>query len=250
MPLRSRLPVYLGLIPLCCWLVGCTVVARSGHRSIPVDLRSSSDVRPVVVGLDTSTPPVREVGSTIPDAIWDVLTRENVEAANKLRSEQPGERRAGLAELASRSYFREQPYLDLYIVLARYDADPIVRASALRVLNRTRAPEARSVFAEALGDASPRVLVEACKGLSNNPSPAAEERLRVLLADDTQPAAVRIAAADALRHYPGIESRRALVAVLLDRDFGVAWQSRRSLVMGTGRDFRYEQAAWLESLAN
>jgi hypothetical protein len=250
MPSRSGLLFRLGLIPLSCSLVGCTVVARSGHRSLPVELRSSSDIRPVSVGMDSSTPPPREIGTSLPDAIWDVITRENVEAANKLRSTQPGERREGLAELATRSYLRDQPYLDLFIVMGRYDPDAVVRATAVRILNRTRSPDARAVFVEALGDANPRVLVEACLGLSNNPSPAAEDRLRELLADEAQPANVRIAAADALRHFPGIETRRALVAVLLDRDFAVAWQSRRSLFLGTGRDLRYDQAAWLESLAN
>ena len=53
-----------------------------------------------------------------------------------------------------------------------------------------------------------------------------------------EPRDVRIAAADALKHYRSIDVGRALVDTLDSRDFGVAWQSRRSLIRLTGRDLR------------
>jgi hypothetical protein len=59
---------------------------------------------------------------------------------------------------------------------------------------------------------------------------------------------VRIAAADALRRYPNLDVARNLVEYLSEQDFGVAWQSHLSLEILTGRDFRYDQGAWLAYL--
>jgi hypothetical protein len=60
---------------------------------------------------------------------------------------------------------------------------------------------------------------------------------------------VRIAAAAALNHYRKIEVARALTARLGERDFSVAWQARNSLRRLTGKDFRYNEARWLEYLS-
>jgi hypothetical protein len=59
---------------------------------------------------------------------------------------------------------------------------------------------------------------------------------------------VRIAAADALKHYRALDAARALVDTLDSRDFGVAWQSRRSLIRLTGRDLNYDEGQWLQFL--
>ena len=40
----------------------------------------------------------------------------------------------------------------------------------------------------------------------------------------------------------------ALISVLRDREFGVSWQARWSLKLMTGKDYRYDQAAWLTFL--
>ena len=45
-----------------------------------------------------------------------------------------------------------------------------------------------------------------------------------------------------------LEVARALVNTLGSRDFGVAWQSRQTLRSLTGRDLRYDEAAWLAYL--
>ena len=66
----------------------------------------------------------------------------------------------------------------------------------------------------------------------------------------TRPKDVRIAAADALRNYRNLDSARTLVNLLNERDFGIAWQSHRSLVLLTRRDLRYDQAAWLQFLSS
>ena len=72
--------------------------------------------------------------------------------------------------------------------------------------------------------------------------------LMKLLADDKQPRDVRIACADALREYKQSDVAQSLIRVLSDRDFGVAWQARRSLNLMTANDFRYDQTAWLKYL--
>ena len=60
---------------------------------------------------------------------------------------------------------------------------------------------------------------------------------------------VRLAVADALRHYRDPTVTRALIATLNGKDFGVAWQARQSLRMITGRDFRYNERAWSDHVA-
>ena len=59
---------------------------------------------------------------------------------------------------------------------------------------------------------------------------------------------VRIAAADALKHYHKVEVARSLANTLGGRDFGVAWQAHETLIYPTGQDMRYDEAAWLAYL--
>jgi hypothetical protein len=63
--------------------------------------------------------------------------------------------------------------------------------------------------------------------------------------DATESRDVRIAATDAVKYYKTVEVARALSGLVTDRDFSVAWQARRSLVYMTGRDFGYDEGAWL-----
>ena len=49
------------------------------------------------------------------------------------------------------------------------------------------------------------------------------------LGNQTEQKDVRIAAAEALRHYRQINVARVLAGTLVGRDFGIAWQSRWSL---------------------
>jgi HEAT repeat protein len=60
---------------------------------------------------------------------------------------------------------------------------------------------------------------------------------------------VRIAAADALRCYRTDEVAHALIDVLDDADFAVAWQARQSLRLMTAYDFHYDERAWLVYLS-
>ena len=160
----------------------------------------------------------------------------------------PDERRVGINHLADRGFGRHEPYTDRYMQVAQYDSDWLVRATAIRALNRSREQRATPVFIKALDDAHPLVRQEAAKGLANVPDPGAAAALARIVANQSEPRDVRIAAADALKHYRTIDVGRALVDTLDSRDFGVAWQSRRSLIRLTGRDLRYDEGAWLSYL--
>lgn len=132
-----------------------------------------------------------------------------------------------------------------------------MRAAAVRALNRSRDRDAIPVYIRALEDKSELVRLEAAKALANIPDDRAiaplmqhlEGRLEVRVGDRTEMQQenrdVRIACADALRNFRRLDVAQALIRVLQDQDFGVAWQARQSLNLITGRDFRYSQTAWL-----
>jgi hypothetical protein len=82
------------------------------------------------------------------------------------------------------------------------------------------------------------------------PDPAAAPVLVRLVADPAQDRDVRIWAADALQHYRTLEVARTLALQLGSREFGVAWQSRKSLVALTGQDMNYDENAWLNYLTS
>ena len=158
-------------------------------------------------------------------------------------------RRQGINDLLRWDFAQGGPYVRRYRQIAKNDPDPLVRSVALRALNRARDPDARPLFIEALSDPSDLVRLEGAKALVNLPDPAAIEPLIRLVANPEEDRDIRIAAAEALKHYKKIEVARALIPRLNERDFGVSWQARRSLRRMTGRDFLYDEAAWLEYAA-
>lgn len=167
-------------------------------------------------------------------------------------------RRVGINGLAKRDFGELPPYTTRYAQIANSDTDYLVRATAIRSLNRARDRSAIPLFVKALEDPHVPVRLEACKALNHMPDPSAiAPLLRILnppdevssarVASFTRPAEdkdVRIAAVDALGHYRTYQVANTLVNLLSDRDFGVAWSAHRSLVAITGKDFRYDAAAW------
>jgi HEAT repeat protein len=164
-------------------------------------------------------------------------------------SDLPDERRQGINMLADRDFGRRPPYTDRYLQIAQLDPNHLVRATAIRALNRSRDDRATAVFIKAMEDVNPLVRQEAAKALANIPDPAAVPALLRSVNNPQESRDVRIAAADALKHYRSLEVARALVGTLGGREFGVAWQSRRSLVRLTGQDLRYNETEWLQYLA-
>jgi len=158
-------------------------------------------------------------------------------------------RRRGINDLVRWDFALNGPYVKRYRQIATADPDPLVRATAIRALNRARDAEARPIFIGALRDASVDVRMEAAKALNNLPDANAADPLVRVVTNPEEDRDVRIAAASALRHYKSLEVARALVPRLNEHDFAIAWQSRRSLRRITGKDLRYDEAAWLAYIA-
>ena len=162
----------------------------------------------------------------------------------------PDVRRQGIYALVSHDYGRKNPYLPEYRELAKSDEDFTVRAAAIRASNWARDRQAVPIFIAALSDANALVRWEAAKALSNIPDASAVDALRHALSDPSESRNVRVAAADALRHYRNLDVAEDLAKTLAGKDFSVAWQARQSLVRITGKDLRYDQNAWLAYLAH
>jgi hypothetical protein len=175
-------------------------------------------------------------------------------------SASPDTHRQGIVSLVTQWNFTHRPpYTTRYKQIAQNDPNETVRAMAIRALNISRDKTATPIFIAALEDDSEIVRLEAAKALANIPDPNAipallrrlEGKRDVIAGTRTsneESKEVRIAAADALRHYRTLEVARSLVNELDQRDFGVAWQSNKSLISLTGQNFDYDESAWLQYL--
>jgi hypothetical protein len=155
----------------------------------------------------------------------------------------PDVQRQGILHLCDFDHFRQGTALVLYAHEAETAKDYTVRAAALRALNRCRAKGYTALFLHNLQDDQVLVRLEASDALSNIPDPAAIRPLIDHATSDVSPD-VRIACADALRNFRTGDVVLALVDLLENRDFSVAWQARQSLELLTGVDYRYDARAW------
>jgi len=174
----------------------------------------------------------------------------NTALKNAQKMEDPASadsRREGMQFLADHEYGHHPPYTTRYQQIAAKDPDPLVRAVAVRSLNisRDHSDEAGKVFVAALADSSPLVRLEGAKALYRLPNQAAVERLLAMAASNDETKDNRIAAAEALQHYRRLDVGRTLISLLNQRDFGIAWQARRTLKRLTGKDLNYDESAWL-----
>jgi hypothetical protein len=162
----------------------------------------------------------------------------------------PDIRRKGIMGLADRPWGETPTYTRAYAAIAGDDKeDYLVRASAIRAINRSRDPVYRPLFVSNLNDSNEVVRLEACKALNRMPDPAAVPTLIKLVARQEESKDVRIAAAEALRHYKKLEVARSLISLLGERDFGIAWQAHHSLRDLTRKDLGYDEGAWLSYLS-
>ena len=184
-----------------------------------------------------------------PAAIYEFFTLDDFKlAANNLGSPNADVRRAALERVVGSRFRNEAAYVQVYRTTAQFDGDGLVRATAVRALNRIRDASSDAIFVAALGDGDPQVRLEAAKALANLPTPAAEVPLRKLAQAAEETPDLRVVALDALRHYRTLDTQRALVGQLNNANFALAWQSRRSLFLQTQNDFRYDESAWLNYL--
>lgn len=197
--------------------------------------------------IDEATSKFTETGRQIVDA----LTARPRKSAIKTTDQYfPDERREGINELVDRGFGRAAPYTDQYASMAKNDPDFLVRATAVRALNRARDRRASEVFVNALNDDSDLVRLEGAKALVNMPDDKAVPGLIKLVTNPNENRDVRIAAAEALKHYRNADAARALIGQLAGREFALAWQAHNSLVRITGKDLRYDEAAWLTYMTN
>jgi HEAT repeat protein len=159
----------------------------------------------------------------------------------------PEQRRNGINQLSDRDFGRKPPYTIRYQQIAQFDTDWLVRATAIRALNRSRDASATPIFIKALGDDIPLIRIEAAKALANIPDANAIVPLVKHVSDNNEDRDVRIWCAQALRHYPkNLDVARTLAMQLTVREFGIAWQAHQSLVNLTGKDLKYDETAWLK----
>jgi hypothetical protein len=251
MAIQGRILLKLSLLATCGISVGCwSVHSTEGDKSLPTDLRSSSDFAPPAVGApDVAATQPGMWGSFGSLGEWVVMRAGGGGFEQDLAdaSSEDGQlRRAALLRLAERSGGKTEPFLAIYRKAGQLDPDPLVRAAGVRALNISRDVLAGPVFSAALGDGDGLVKLEAAKGLGNIPYAPAAAKLLAIVADESASLDLRIASADALRHYKSLEAGRALINQLNNKSFALAWQSRRSLFLMTGKDFRYNEGAWLE----
>jgi hypothetical protein len=214
-------------------------LAGEDHRLTPLYL---SPMQAVGAGYD------KAIGDPF-SHFWDYITKDTagIAARKAVDAYSADNRIAGTLRLADFQYARlGHPEWKGFAISAN-DPDYAVAAAGLRALNRCRATGYTSLFLIKLEDNEPLVRLEAADALSNIPDPAAIEALKTHLEIDIS-VDVRISCADALRNYKTIEVAKTLVNQLDDKNFGVAWQSRQSLALITGQDFRYDQSAWLTYL--
>jgi hypothetical protein len=177
----------------------------------------------------------------------DYISHDN--AANAARKifdpVSPDNRREGILRLSDYSFARHGASLIVYARMTR-DDDYTVRAAAIRALNRSRAagPNYTELYVKNLDDSEPLVRLQAADALGNVPDASTTDDLIEKMQDDPSPD-VRIACTDALRNFYEGKVISALIAVLDDRNFAVAWQARQSLALLSGQDYRYDKQAWL-----
>jgi hypothetical protein len=161
----------------------------------------------------------------------------------------PDNRRVGIAKLVQKDFAKKEPYTTRYGQIFQADEAPLVRAMALRALNHSRDTGASDLYIRALSDSDVQVRLEGAKALANMPDEKGIDALLKVLNTPEEDQDVRIAAARALRFYPRRDVARALVGVLDERTFGIAWQARMSLKRITGVDYAYDDASWLEYIS-
>jgi len=225
-------------------LAACAAGGCSSKDQPPTPMTASFDMQPVpkheAAGFSRV---ISEVNALIrdPKPITSVRMMENTASADQ--------RRKGIYNLVKRDFGQHEPYTRRYRQIAQSDPDATVRATAIRALNASRDKVAVPIFIAALADKSDLVRLQAAKALSNIPDPTAAEPLSRVLGNQAETRDVRIAASEALRHYRNLDVARVLAGTVGGRDFSIAWQSRWSLRILTGRDLGYSESGWLEYLA-
>lgn len=238
------------VIAIACLSGGCAMFDTSDEDPLPPPAPAKPTTVPADIDVSTAGGLFHEIFVGFPQRVADLLSGNTAtDAVLRMESPQADVRRTGINDLVDRSFGKQAPYTQRYAQIAKLDDEPIVRATAIRALNRSRDGDALGVYTAGLTDDSVMVRLESAKALSNIPDVQAIAPLLKTANAASETVDVRIAAAEALRHYRSLEVARTLVNLLGERDFGLAWQARQSLRFMTGTDKRYDQSAWLNDLS-
>ena len=184
-----------------------------------------------------------------------------------LDAESPDARREAVVHIARTSRLTSDIVVRVLITVVRTDQSESVRLAAVRALAKAGVPDAIDPLIEIVS--APDETVVAPDARAGGMRQAALEGLDALAVRDELSDAqretccaaairllnghrsrdVRVAAAGFLRHFPAAATLTALVDALGQRDFGVVYQSERSLMHLTGCRFDRDAAAWRQWLA-
>jgi hypothetical protein len=156
------------------------------------------------------------------------------------------QRRQGIVLLGNAPFGGAAPYLKLYREYAASDADPLVRASALRALGRHGTPEDATILAGNLTHADPTVRAAAAAGLQRLHNPQVVPALVAVLLNESEDPGIRAAVARGLGQYPDHRAFQALVTGVDAWELSVNLAARASLATLTGQDLGLDAAAWFD----
>ena len=183
-----------------------------------------------------------------------------------LESELPDERRAAIDRLARTRYLQRRVVLDALATIARTDRSGAVRCAAVVAARKSKDPRVVATMVTILEQSPPSrrspctsidvrwealrtilALAQAGALPADQREPARRVAARLLGQDRSRD--IRQTAARLLGHFQDREVLGPLVDALEQRDFGVVYESERSLMRLTGRSFDYDPPAWREWLA-
>ncbi len=197
---------------------------------------------------------------------WLVKRSPQQEMLRALEATDADVRREAAANVAESDQVDRDWAVDGLGAMARTDPDTQVRCTAIAGLQRSGRAEAVDTLLQILhadqhpdGIAPPdssvrRAAVDGLRRLcaagvaDASQRAACCETITSLLTNDAD-RHVRLAAAQALRAFSDRQALPVLVGSLRDRDFGVAFAARESLVALTGMGFGYDVSAWQDWLA-
>jgi len=160
-------------------------------------------------------------------------------------------RREALQEIVKDKKARNvESVIKLYCLLARTDADPLVRAAAVRGLARLEGEPVVPTLCHVLEtDKDAYVRADAAASLGEHEGPAVIESLIDAVQSDAS-TDVRTAAAESLRRFQDKQAAVALAEVVSCRDLAVAYNAWEGLRYMTGQDLPRESAPWNAFLAS
>lgn len=174
--------------------------------------------------------------------VWKAVTPQQ-RVAQMLNVDDPDARREGVGGLAEKEVGWGPPTVKLYALMLETDPDPSVRSQCARAIGRARSGDGLEALIKGIRDEVPSVRWDCCQALGMVGDPLAIEPLAEQLQKD-EVTNVRIAAAEALGMFLTHDAADALTKGLLDRDFAVTHQCRKSLERMTGETYYYESKQW------